>query len=458
MKEKAFLVGILFLIISTVPALGAVDCVGIIDDGMRYFDTDETSRTIQGAYDAMGNNGTPEEDETECCSLHHVCVYDLWHYYCESLSRCFNIDGTYYQEWLDDFFAGVYRTEGTWDIVCGEDSDNDTWLDDFGDNCPTIFNPEQEDLDNDGTGDVCDEDVDGDGTANDSDNCPLDNNPDQLDCDADGIGDVCETDPDSDGDGIMDPCDNCPLDNPNDPDGDGVCQSDDNCPAVFNPDQLETDGDGVSDACDNCPTIFNPHQYDTDGDGEGDECDDDILPVIFDVETNQGPSYEYIPLVNWMVFSVPQEMIVWSATDPNAPPEQGDEWTWTYGVARSLFSYRIVGETSWSEEIEMPFENPPAGYYGQWKWISLVALITEDGFYDIKLISEDAAGNRAEVIYYITINKTDSDGDSIPDDVDICPDTCNSQQFDADSDGTGDVCDDTPGCGGCGEISCETEC
>jgi hypothetical protein len=258
----------------------------------------------------------------------------------------------------------------------------------------------------------CDDDSDG---VFRGDNCPLVYNPAQEDCDGNGLGDACDVNTDS-------------------------------------------DGDGRPDNCDNCPTIFNPHQYDTDGDGEGDECDDDIPPLIIDVETNQGPSYEYIPLVNWMVFSVPQEMIVWSATDPNAPPEQGDEWTWTYGVARSLFSYRIAGETSWSEEIEMPFENPPAGYYGQWKWISLVALITEDGFYDIKLISEDAAGNRAEVIYYITINKTDSDGDSIPDDVDICPDTCNSQQFDADSDGTGDVCDDTPGCGGCGEISCETEC
>jgi hypothetical protein len=459
MKEKAFFVGILFLIFSSVPALADVGCIGRIDNAWpQYFATDETSITLQAACDALNLNGTDGQGPTQCCTSSYECWSDGYHGECYWLSHCFDIDGTWFEAYIA-YLYGVETAEGTWDVVCGEDSDNDTWPDDYGDNCPTVFNPEQEDLDYDGIGDVCDDDLDGDGTTNDSDNCPLARNPDQLDCDADGIGDVCETDPDSDGDGIMDPCDNCPLDNPNDPDGDGICQSDDNCPAVPNPDQLETDGDGVPNACDNCPTIFNPHQYDTDGDGVGDECDDNTPPTIFDVETNQGPSYEYIPLVNWMVFSVPQEIIIWSAADPNASPEQGDEWTWTYGIARSLFSYRVAGETAWSEEIELiPQEGVVAGYYGQWKWVSLVVLIPEDGFYDIKLISEDAAGNRAEVIYSITINKTDSDGDSTPDDVDICPETCNSEQLDADEDDIGDVCDDTPGCGGCGQPDCESEC
>ena len=52
----------------------------------------------------------------------------------------------------------------------------------------------------------------------------------------------------------------------------------------------------------------------------------------------------------------------------------------------------------------------------------------------------------------------DLDSDSIPDSTDNCPSNCNTQQTDADGDGTGDVCDDTPGCGGCGQSDCETEC
>jgi hypothetical protein len=52
----------------------------------------------------------------------------------------------------------------------------------------------------------------------------------------------------------------------------------------------------------------------------------------------------------------------------------------------------------------------------------------------------------------------DADCDGISILIDNCPDTCNIEQLDADNDGTGDVCDDTPGCGGCGEPVCEVVC
>lgn len=52
----------------------------------------------------------------------------------------------------------------------------------------------------------------------------------------------------------------------------------------------------------------------------------------------------------------------------------------------------------------------------------------------------------------------DIDNDGILNDDDNCPDICNSQQLDADADSAGDVCDDTPGCGGCGQDPCEQEC
>jgi hypothetical protein len=56
-------------------------------------------------------------------------------------------------------------------------------------------------------------------------------------------------------------------------DGDGVLDAVDNCPGEYNPAQLDPDGDSVGDACDNCPADSNPSQADQDGDGVGDACE-----------------------------------------------------------------------------------------------------------------------------------------------------------------------------------------
>jgi len=192
------------------------------------------------------------------------------------------------------------------EAVCLDPNDLDTDQDgtrDTDDNCPEIENTDQSDIDQDGQGDICDDDIDGDNIANEQDNCPEIPNVDQTDLDEDNIGDQCDND--IDGDSIENEQDNCPaISNPdqansdtdrqgdacdNDADNDGIENQEDNCPFIENSNQRNGDGDNFGDACDNdfdndgrtndrdnCPEIENRNQLDLDDDGQGDACDNDI--------------------------------------------------------------------------------------------------------------------------------------------------------------------------------------
>lgn len=62
---------------------------------------------------------------------------------------------------------------------------------DISDNCLTVANVDQLDLDTNGKGDMC-EDSDYDGVINSIDNCPNNSNRDQSDTDGDGVGNMCD--------------------------------------------------------------------------------------------------------------------------------------------------------------------------------------------------------------------------------------------------------------------------
>ena len=137
-----------------------------------------------------------------------------------------------------------------------EDSDNDLIEGDY-DNCPNIFNADQKDLDQDGIGDLCDVDIDGDGVLNvieeldktDPKNACSFNSLNitlevtvSLDCDYDGTPN--SSDQDDDNDGILDT-----EEGDNDLDNDGI------------PNYLDLDSDG-----DNCPDVLEAGFEDGDND------------------------------------------------------------------------------------------------------------------------------------------------------------------------------------------------
>lgn len=86
-------------------------------------------------------------------------------------------------------------TIDNWSIeICGipqPDADGDT-IPDSSDNCPNTANADQSDIDGDGIGDICDDDIDNDTILNADDNCPEIANTDQADGNGNGIGDVCD--------------------------------------------------------------------------------------------------------------------------------------------------------------------------------------------------------------------------------------------------------------------------
>ena len=273
------------------------------------------------------------------------------------------------------------------------------------DNCPTVFNPDQFDIDRDEVGDLCD-------------NCPYVPNDDQADCDCpptcacpDVIGDVCDNCPslynpdqsDVDIDNVGDVCDNCLLTyNPDQidsdscpqlgspPPPDGYGNACDNCPNDCNPSQTDGDFDGVGDVCDNCPQDPNPSQEDTDGDGVGDACD--LCPLD-----------ERIAL--------------------NAPDDDDD------GVGDSCDNCPDL-ENPGQEDLDVDgigdvCDNCPSFFN------STQSDDDEDGWGNVCDVCPDVPDAGQE----------DRDGDFVGDACDGCPDVPDNGADDSDGDGITDVCD-----------------
>lgn len=231
--------------------------------------------------------------------------------------------------------AGTFSQVGVL-VKLSTDNDGDSVVDAL-DNCIEVENFNQDDYDTDGTGDVCDQDIDNDGIENlfdtckysvsqgfvstalsdfDNDGCEDDSNYNQgfgedLDDDNDNYIDeyeincvsdsknelsipddfdldlVCDNlDQDDDNDSIIDQFDLCTksssiLNQSADRDQDGC----------FDYEDLDDDGDGVEDVIDNCPSgmltetglVSHLNDYDSDGcsdDNEDEDIDNDGLPEL----------------------------------------------------------------------------------------------------------------------------------------------------------------------------------
>jgi hypothetical protein len=203
--------------------------------------------------------------------------------------------------------------------ACDDDADADGLENDL-DNCPLVANADQANHDDDEWGDACDPDDDDDGVLDDGngsgeegddpcvggqtegcdDNCRALANADQANLDNDGLGDACDQDQDGDGhDAVDQGGDDCddrnPAVHPGVDEGQqavGDCafcnNLDDDCDGLTDEGCFDTDHDGlvdcltndadgdeVVDGLDNCPWVANPDQADLDQDRIGDLCDDD---------------------------------------------------------------------------------------------------------------------------------------------------------------------------------------
>jgi DNA-binding beta-propeller fold protein YncE len=174
--------------------------------------------------------------------------------------------------------------EGPRAEVCeglGGDPDADDWCSVY-DNCPSVSNPEQSDLNQNGVGDICDQEtcngLDDDGNGQVDDGYPDDDDDTVADC-----LDRCPNEPDldTDNDGLANCLDGCPEDPANDDDDDGICGSTDNCRITANASQSDKDADGVGDACDAeiCDGIDNDGDFGID-EGMTDSDDDDICDEV----------------------------------------------------------------------------------------------------------------------------------------------------------------------------------
>ncbi|MBN2307228.1 thrombospondin type 3 repeat-containing protein, partial [Candidatus Peregrinibacteria bacterium] len=158
------------------------------------------------------------------------------------------------------------------------------------DNCVFDQNADQEDLDRDNIGNICDSDY----VAPPAEEiiCECYDNPNMNDTDGDGIRDVCDNDIDNDG--VLNPI--CIFDDSGLIDRDLLTPKDDNCIFIVNPDQQNLDANEYGDVCE-VTDLYPPIPEDVDGVDDEDgypEVDDDFPETDTGVYVTPGDTCTFI--------------------------------------------------------------------------------------------------------------------------------------------------------------------
>ena len=242
----------------------------------------------------------------------------------------------------------------------------------------------------------------------------------------------------------------------------------------------DTDGDNIDDSLDNCVYAVNTPQADADGDGLGDVCDSGDQNLVaagsnwkyLDDGSNQGTAWFANGFDDSSWSNGPAQLGYGQgreATVVSFGPNANSKYPTTYfrhtvninnpldWSDLSLGVVRDDGAVVYINGVQVYSDNMPGSFnYLTWasSWVSganeytfqtatLSAANLVAGNNHIAVEMHQGAGNSSDLSFdlYLRGSVANSDGDTITDSRDNCPEIANESQADTDTNGIGDACD-----------------